>query len=674
MKIGGKIYKGNINTTLIPDNSDGPYFCLDGLWVNTISFPVPYGFTEAKTSFDSVAWCKLFSRSENEPDNNGIRKYMTWEREGTSYKGWVRTNSDIGDEYLDLVIKKLPVRMKYKSTPHLIFYADINFNEVTNGSLSIAEITHPTNTRYGGTSTDALKENIWIPCGEPFDLNNGSATPIDFTYGDTYYQRYDCLKTYPYTREDLNQIVEIGSFMLETYVNIDGRYDRNRGHGNNINMSPENFNLMNLVYSQTNNFFSYRIQDDSYYENNRYPNQITWSKTKSSNAETDLWTNITLASILELDGDKGEISKLARLNDQLLCFQNTGISQILYNENVQIASTTGVPIEIANSQKVQGKRYLSNTVGCSNKWSTCNTPAGIYFIDSNDKSLYRIGDGLTNISQQGGFNTWAKKNIHTSNIKWDPVNFNTFVTYYDRLNQDVLFINKTRALAFSEKLGVFTSFYDYGSTPFFCNLDDTGIWINANGSIWKHQAGDYCKFFGEYKPYSITLVGNPEPQIDKIFTNLEFRACITGEGNIMYDTFDSTFDSTFHSSGKEKFNPYLPFDLLEAWNEYQHGFVTLSNKNDSSAMTHHTSDMDASLKRKFRMWRCDIPRNNAVLDKDREDEVTYPYSQDSELNISRFYRKPQDRMRNPWIYLKLQKTRNVSRKCEIHDFVMTYFN
>jgi len=37
--------------------------------------------------------------------------------------------------------------------------------------------------------------------------------------------------------------------MVETRVNLDGRYDRNRGQTSNITMSPTNFNLMNNVYS-----------------------------------------------------------------------------------------------------------------------------------------------------------------------------------------------------------------------------------------------------------------------------------------------------------------------------------------------------------------------------------------------------------------------------------------
>jgi hypothetical protein len=84
--------------------------------------------------------------------------------------------------------------------------------------------------------------------------------------------------------------------------------------------------------------------------------------------------------------------------------------------------------------------------------------------------------------------------------------------------------------------------------------------------------------------------------------------------------------------------------------------------------------MDSSLKRKYRIWRCDIPRNNCLLDDDPDRSSTEQYEKDSDLGISRYIRKPQDRMRNPWMYLTLKKdaTDNVART-EIHDIVLTYF-
>ena len=72
---------------------------------------------------------------------------------------------------------------------------------------------------------------------------------LQWIWGDTWYQRYDCMKTYAYTLEDQNSVIEIGSFPVETRVNIDGRYDTNRGQLSNIVAMPTNFNLINHVYS-----------------------------------------------------------------------------------------------------------------------------------------------------------------------------------------------------------------------------------------------------------------------------------------------------------------------------------------------------------------------------------------------------------------------------------------
>jgi hypothetical protein len=363
---------------------------------------------------------------------------------------------------------------------------------------------------------------------------------------------------------------------------------------------------------------------------------------------------------LELDGAKGEINKLIRFNNSLFAFQDSGIAQILYNDNVQISSTDGVPIEIANSGKVHGKDYKSDSIGCSNKWSMASTPAGIYFIDNINKDIFLFNGQVNNISLTKGFSSWCKKAKITSESKWNPYAFADFVAYYDKRNQEILFINNKEALAYSEKFNVFTSFYDYARIPYLCNLDDTGIWLNPmpletgdiTCTIHKHQAGKYCKFFGHNYPYNMTLIGNPEPQLDKIFTNIEFRACVDGEGE----------------TSNNKFTPYRPFSNLETWDEYQRGIANLTIANGKPMISHHTSDNNASLIRKFRIWRCDIPRDNANTRDGR----------DAELGITRFAKHPNDRMRNPWIYIKLQRNSAPEGewllRTEIHDVVMTYFD
>lgn len=536
---------------------------------------------------------------------------------------------------------------------------DPNESERPFSYLWIGEMYKEVSNRFGGTTDSALAANSWLVGGNSVDivLDSDGNLPDDielvWTEGDTYYQRYDCLKTYPFTKEDPNQLVEILSFMCETHVNLDGRYDQNRGQMDNTYVGPDNFNLLNTAYSQKDNFFQYNKIDIDEEIGLSYPNQAYYSKTKTSGADVDLFTNVTLGSTMEFDGDKGKLNAIRRLNNNLVAFQDTGISQILYNEQVQISTENGVPIEIANSGKVQGTRYLSDTIGCSNKWAMATTPSGIYFMDNVDKSIYMLGgEGLRNLTGNNGMNVWAKQVIPSSKVEWNPKDFNNFVAYYDSQNQDILFINKDTALAYSEKTGTFTSFYDYGNTPYFNNLDGTGVWLRkneGNTNVYRHNAGEYCNFFGEKKPYWMTLVGNPEPQLDKIFTNLEFRASVDGEVRT--------------DNGKEKF--LLPFDCLEAWDEYQHGTTKLSERQGNGVFQHHikwnadTGDI-SNISRKFRMWRCDIPRDNAPV----------PDS----LGLPRVKARYMDRLRNPWIYMKLMKNADESmNRVEVHDVMLKYF-
>ena len=503
-------------------------------------------------------------------------------------------------------------------------------SSIQHGWLWLGELYNDNvQNRFGGQTEEAFENNVWLPCGDPIslvDTNNGvkSSVTLRWEEGDAYFQRYDHIKTYPFTLEDQNAVTDIVSFMCETRVNIDGRYDRNRGQTSNFSITPENFNLMNDVYSQPNNFFNYRTINPNKLNLDNFHNSITWTKTKTAGELIDTWTNITLASTLDLDGDKGNVRALRRFNNNILAFQDRGISQILYNENMQISSTDGVSIEIANSGKVNGKRYISDRIGCTNKWSMCETSNGIYFIDDITKGIFLFNGQLDNLSDRLGFHSWINKTSDSIDI-WNPVDFDGFVTYYDKVNGDVFFISKDECLAFSEPLGQFSSFYSYEKMPYFTNLEDRGIALNVEGAgtlyrPWLHNEGDYNMFFGVYQPFYTTIIANPDMPVDKIFNNLEFRSDSWDKnGNLLNTTFDT----------------------LTVWNEYQQGTSTLNN------ILGRPSD----LKKKFRIWRANIPRANAVGST----------------------KKGRDRMRNPWLYIKLSMEEENINKTVLHDMIVHYF-
>lgn len=43
------------------------------------------------------------------------------------------------------------------------------------------------------------QQREWIVCGDSYDLDGDDSTCVEFREGDTFFQRYDCLKTYPFS-------------------------------------------------------------------------------------------------------------------------------------------------------------------------------------------------------------------------------------------------------------------------------------------------------------------------------------------------------------------------------------------------------------------------------------------------------------------------------------------
>ena len=548
--------------------------------------------TNRETDYET-AW------SVNPVTPNADNTHFFW---NSSAKRITDTTSTIKDDVYQDVISNYTSNF-YDNNYSYLFLAELYNDNVQN--------------RFGGQTEEAFENNHWLPAGEPFSLLDADGNPVPYLYvyyteGDTFFQRYDCMKVYPSTLEDQNSVNEIVSFMCETRVNIEGRYDRNRGQISNLTMTPTNFNMMNPVYNQANNFFNYRAINHSKFNLNYFPNTITWTKEKQLGSIIDTWTNITMASTLDLDGDKGEVVSLNTFKNEIFAFQRMGLSNILFNSRVQIPTSDGMPIEITNGLKVSGKRYISNTIGCANKWSIAESPSGLYFIDNETNSLYLFNGEIVSLSDKLGFRQWIS--AHNVHVNWEPVGYNNYRSFYDKNNNDVYFTYKDHCLCYSELINQFTSFMSYEGVPAMFNVSSE-FYAFKNGKMWEQFAGDYNMFFGEYKPFSITFVANAEEPNDKIFNTVEFRADSWDGDNLM--------------SNKT-------FDTLDVWNEYQHGTTPLTN------LLGHPSP----LKKKFRIWRANIPR--AIVNN-------------------------RDRIRNTWAYIKLGMNTPNTYRTEFHDAIIHYF-
>lgn len=581
-----------------------------------------FGYTKA--GLYAICTCSVRGTSTNYADlyvSTGVSVDIT-----TGATGWKKVN--LTSSSLDKIYKFKNAESYWKvayigSVFALVKIASSNVYSVKQDNINIskpkaclyiAELKRKSkpDNMFGGDTEEALRSNSWIPAGPSVPLDS----PIEFRYGDTYYQRYDCLKTYAFTTEDENSVVEIASFMCESRTNLDGRYDRNRGQISNLNMSPTNFNLMNPVYSQRDNFFNYRILDREYYRNNKYPTQVIWSMEKSYLEDVDTWANITLANSLNLSGSAGSVTSIETFNDTLIAFQEQSISQILFNSRVQIPTSDGTPVEIANNYKVDGARPISDIVGCQDKWAIAESPLGLYFVDSNTDTLYLYNGQLQDMSTQLGGKSWMR-NYHAKE-QWNPNSTSAIRLSYDPKNRD-LYLSPTsdkdneNTLCYSEQLGQFTSLMSYSKAIMFPVGSDFLSITNdseTSTSLWENFKGDYNLFFGEFKAPRFTYICNEDATYTKIFDTIEYRA----------DVYDKNGNLVSNRS----------FDWIRAANEYQD--TGRKNLNQSRRTIN-----DTSLRKKFRVWRGQIPREGRERIRNPWASISLGFNESSDVDYNKFH-------------------------------------
>ena len=439
----------------------------------------------------------------------------------------------------------------------------------------------------------------WIVAGEAVSVaSKDEEVYVEWKQGDWYYQRWDCLRTYPKSVEDKNQVVEIVSFMCETRRNLDGRYDSHAGQPF-LQANPENYNLINDAYTQQNNFFSFTMPSDNDNVVNSFPTYIAWSLPKALNSNVDNWTALGALSNLDMAGDAGDITSLVRFGNNIYCFQPSAISIISYNGRTQVTAEDGMPVELAASKSVEGKYVLTENRGATSNLAIAVTDSAVYFADEYNKTLCAFSQNVQPISDALGFHSWAhalpdfKFNVFT-----DP---RTSSVLFDRINGGGV------TLSFKEPYNQFESFYDNGGSPLTLVVTGDTLCLHDDGDgaygLWRFGTGKPNVFFGDYKPFWIDYIFSDGASTDKVYDNIEFSGDVLVDGQL---------------SPKR-----CPYNYVRAYSEYQDsGWKKLD----------FVRYMPSNAKNLYRIWRAFVPRDAS---KTKAGKVA-------------------ERMRNPWMHIVLK--------------------
>lgn len=472
---------------------------------------------------------------------------------------------------------------------------------------------------YGGNTYESKTRNSYIEIGEYKNINE-TIIQID-SPGDTFVQDFNFGRLLKSDTERfssrVHQVSEIMNYPVETSINLLNRNDTSiLGWDNKFQPKDEEYHQYNRVYSQQPNLIKNQAESFKLKKSNLFDARVIASKLKIPGETIDSWTDFLENETIDLDGKYGPINSLVSYEDQLYTFQDKAISKLSINPRVQVQGSDGIDIELGTGNVLYEYNYLTTKSGSINKWGNISTKKGIYYYDALNKSIGRIPD-LTKqfLTDVKGLHSFYNNNYNYDLIKLDnPILKNGVVFGFDNYNNDVYFTlhqeDKSFTWCYNELKEGFIDLKTYKPSHYINQGEKLLLTNNDNNKLYEQYKGEYNKFFDEYQPSYITLMINPESNKDCVFNNISYKS------ELYLNDIDQPDKTLTH---------------IQAYNEYQNsGLIPLQ------------LGRNLNLRRKFREWKANIPRDK------------------------------RDRIRNPWIFLKLELNNENNYEMILHDIEVYY--
>lgn len=474
---------------------------------------------------------------------------------------------------------------------------------------------------YGGNSYENKKRTKYIKIGQYQDINT-STIQID-NPGDTYVQKFRFLRvgktdTEIYDKDQL-QMTEIIEFPVETTIDLKNRFDISlNAWDSRFQPRYNEYHGYNNVYSQQPNLITTTDLSFNFQKVESFDTRITATKSKIPNENIDSWTDLLVNEVQDLDGKYGPINSVLNFNDEIFTFQDEAVAKIGVNPRVQVQGTDGLSIELGRGTLLYDYNYLTTKSGSLNKWGTISTKQGFYYYDGLNKSLFKYPDFINvSLSDAKGYHSFFNNNYIYNDIRIDnPVKKKGVVLGYDNYNND-LFIsvlqgNKSFTKCYNELQQQFIDGKTYLPSWYINKGESLYLTDTTNTEVFESYVGEYNKFFNQYEPSYIILQVNPATSYDSLFHNIFYRS------EMYLNDIDQPDKTLTH---------------IQAYNEYQ-----------DSGRIPLIIGRDKNLRRKFRDWKADIPRQENTRNK----------------------------LRNPWIFLKLELDNTSNYKMILHDIIVQY--
>jgi hypothetical protein len=303
---------------------------------------------------------------------------------------------------------------------------------------------------YGGPWRSARYNNVYQSCSDfiPKDLYDPTSQAITVWGGDVYLSYYLAPLFFFHWKEDYGvptanpsglaskyDPVAATQFALAVAFPTEASFNTDLRHGQYFNKNQLNQFVPGTGPDPTINksdSFAKFLSDDFFYndaysqENNLLPyfpkpflisndeeNRVrVWSSNLKFDREiVDSWRIYPVNQYRDLEGMYGPINKIVNLKEQLYIYQDRAIAGISSEELATVPNASGAVLQAGTGALLARYDYVSKDTGAFHQHSVVVAANAIFHYDIRLQKLFKLGQGLSPLSDIGGLAAFFRENV-----------------------------------------------------------------------------------------------------------------------------------------------------------------------------------------------------------------------------------------------------------------------
>jgi hypothetical protein len=279
-----------------------------------------------------------------------------------------------------------------------------------------------------------------------------------------------------------------------------------------------------------------------------FPNRIIWSETSFDEQQSDNFRVNKANNYVDVPSNRGKLIAFNLKNNQLLlrCEQGFFVTPI-NNQQLQTDSTNvyiGLG-EFLSQPAIEPIKSDIGYAGQQHKSEYCSTEYGLVWADTDEGKVYLFDDSIKELTNNGMyqfFDKYLRINKKFKTIDFEkPESWRIYVTY-DHYNKRIIlhkkdyeyihesefvkfdgtifsvngtvvsfddplyFKNNSMTVSYSFLHEGWVSFHSY--FPEYMFYDSNTFYSLKNTHLWKHNEGDYSKFYGFQRDFIVEFIFN----------------------------------------------------------------------------------------------------------------------------------------------------------------------